>query len=54
MTMTDVRTPERSSAAGPSLVEALERPRYEILPLAGIADDVLEHLPAGRKVTLTS
>ena len=54
MTMTDVRSPERSSAAGPSLVEALERPRYEILPLDGIADEVLEHLPAGRKVTVTS
>ena len=54
MTMTDVRSPERSSAAGPSLVEALERPRYEILPLAGIADEVLEHLPAGRKITITS
>jgi hypothetical protein len=26
--MTDVQSPERSSAAGPSLVEALERPRY--------------------------
>jgi methylenetetrahydrofolate reductase (NADPH) len=52
--MTDVRSPERSSAAGPSLVEALERPRYEILPLAGIAEEVLEHLPAGRKITLTS
>jgi methylenetetrahydrofolate reductase (NADPH) len=52
--MTDVRSPERSSAAGPSLVEALERPRYEILPLAGIADEVLEHLPAGRKITVTS
>ena len=52
--MTDVRSPERSSAAGPSLVEALERPRYEILPLDGIADEVLEHLPAGRKITLTS
>jgi len=54
MTMTDVRSPERSSAAGPSLIEALERPRYEILPLDGIADDVFEHLPAGRKITLTS
>jgi methylenetetrahydrofolate reductase (NADPH) len=52
--MTDVRSPERSSAARPSLVEALDRPRYEILPLAGIADEVLEHLPAGRKITLTS
>jgi hypothetical protein len=31
MTMTDVRSPERSSAAGPSLAEALEWPRYEIL-----------------------
>jgi methylenetetrahydrofolate reductase (NADH) len=54
MTMTDVRTPERSSAAGPSLVEALERPRYEILPLDGVADQVLEHLPSGRKITITS
>jgi hypothetical protein len=54
MTMTDVRSPERSSAAGPSLVEALERPRYEILPLDGIADEVLEHVPPGRKITLTS
>src|SRR5215210_6054733 len=54
MTMTDVRSPERSPAPGPSLLEALERPRYEILPLDGIADEVLEHLPAGRKITLTS
>lgn len=54
MTMTDVRSPERSAAAGPSLVEALERPRYEILPLDGIADDVLEHVPVGRKITVTS
>src|SRR5215210_4340163 len=54
MTMTDVRSPERSSAAAPSLVEALERPRYEILPFDGIADEVLEHLPVGRKITLTS
>jgi methylenetetrahydrofolate reductase (NADPH) len=54
MTMTDVRSPEQSSAARPSLVEALERPRYEILPLDGIADEVLEHLPVGRKITLTS
>jgi methylenetetrahydrofolate reductase (NADPH) len=52
--MTDVRSPERSSAAGPSLAEALERPRYEILPVAGIADEVLEQLPAGRKITITS
>jgi methylenetetrahydrofolate reductase (NADPH) len=54
MTMTDVRSPERSSAAGPSLVEALERPRYEILPLGGIADEVHEHVPAGRTITITS
>ena len=54
MTMTDVQPSERSSAAGRSLVEAVERPRYEILPLDGIADEVLEHLPAGRKITVTS
>jgi hypothetical protein len=32
--MTAVRSPERLSAAGPSLVEAFERPRYKILPVS--------------------
>jgi methylenetetrahydrofolate reductase (NADPH) len=41
-------------AAGSSLLEALKRPRYEVLPLDGVADEVAQHLPAGSKVTLTA
>jgi methylenetetrahydrofolate reductase (NADPH) len=37
-----------------ALVAALRRPRYEILPLGGVADEVFAHLPAGSKVTLTA
>jgi methylenetetrahydrofolate reductase (NADPH) len=36
------------------LIEALERPRYEILPLDGIADEVVAHVPRGVKVTVTA
>jgi methylenetetrahydrofolate reductase (NADPH) len=42
------------AAPGPSLLAALQRPRYEILPLDGVADQVLAHLPQGSKVTLTA
>jgi methylenetetrahydrofolate reductase (NADPH) len=37
-----------------ALIEALKRPRYEILPLDGIADDVVEHVPRGVKITVTA
>ncbi len=40
--------------ASPSLLAALKRPRYEILPLEGVADEVFAHLPEGSKVTLTA
>jgi methylenetetrahydrofolate reductase (NADPH) len=39
---------------GASLLAALRRPRYEILPLDGVVDEVQAHLPAGSKVTLTA
>ena len=45
---------QEGAAPGPSLLAALQRPRYEILPLEGVADEVLTHLPAGSKVTLTA
>ena len=45
---------EEAAASGPSLLAALQRPRYEVLPLDGIAEDVLAHLPPGSKVTLTA
>jgi methylenetetrahydrofolate reductase (NADPH) len=37
-----------------ALLAAVQRPRYEVLPLDGVADDVVAHLPAGSKVTLTA
>ena len=37
-----------------ALIEALKRPRYEILPLDGIADEVAEHVPRGVKLTVTA
>ncbi|HEV2874898.1 MAG TPA: methylenetetrahydrofolate reductase [Thermoleophilaceae bacterium] len=45
---------DESAAPGHSLLAALQRPRYEILPLDGVADQVLAHLPEGSKVTLTA
>jgi methylenetetrahydrofolate reductase (NADPH) len=37
-----------------ALLAALQRPRYEVLPLDGVAEEVQAHLPAGSKVTLTA
>ena len=44
---------EGGAAAHP-LLAALQRPRYEILPLEGVEDQVFAHLPPGSKVTLTA
>lgn len=38
----------------PQLTELLRRPRYEVLPLDGIEDAVLAHLPTDVKVTVTA
>jgi methylenetetrahydrofolate reductase (NADPH) len=45
---------EEGAAPRSSLLAALQRPRYEVLPLDGIAEQVQAHLPAGSKVTLTA
>jgi methylenetetrahydrofolate reductase (NADPH) len=37
-----------------ALVEALRRPRYEVIPLPGIEDGVAEHVPKHVKVTVTA
>jgi methylenetetrahydrofolate reductase (NADPH) len=42
------------AASASPLLDALQRPRYEILPLDGVADEVVAHLPKGSKVTLTA
>ena len=36
------------------LVEALRRPRYEVIPLPGIEDEVVEHVPRHVKLTVTA
>ena len=43
-----------AAGSGAALLAALHRPRYEVLPLDGVADEVLAHLPRGSKVTLTA
>jgi methylenetetrahydrofolate reductase (NADPH) len=53
MKMTAFRAPECRPGGSP-LVAALEHPRYEVLPLEGIADDVREHVPPGVKLTVTA
>jgi methylenetetrahydrofolate reductase (NADPH) len=42
------------ASASSSLLAALQRPRYEVLPFDGVADEVRAHLPPGSKVTLTA
>ena len=37
-----------------SLLELLARPRYEVIPLAGAEEAVLEHVPAEVRVTVTT
>jgi methylenetetrahydrofolate reductase (NADPH) len=44
----------QGGAAAHPLLAALKRPRYEILPIEGIEDQVFAHLPPGSKVTLTA
>jgi methylenetetrahydrofolate reductase (NADPH) len=48
------RTGSSGPPAASPLLAALRRPRYEILPLDGVADEVVAHLPQGSKVTLTA
>lgn len=36
------------------LAGLLDRPRFEVLPTAGVTDAVMEHVPAGRTVTVTA
>jgi len=41
-------------SAGPSLAQLLENPRFEVLPLDGIEEEITEHLPTDVKVTVTA
>jgi methylenetetrahydrofolate reductase (NADPH) len=53
MKTTQTRSPSRPTPGG-ALRAALERPRYEVLPLNGITDDVLAHVPRAVKITVTA
>jgi len=37
-----------------ALLEALQRPRYEVIPLDGVADDVVEAVPRDIRLTVTA
>jgi len=41
-------------SAGPSLAQLLESPRFEVLPLDGIEEEITGHLPTDVKVTVTA
>jgi methylenetetrahydrofolate reductase (NADPH) len=43
-----------ATTVGPTVSELLQGSRFEILPLAGIEDQVREHLPTDVKVTVTA
>jgi methylenetetrahydrofolate reductase (NADH) len=41
-------------SAGPTVAQLLHNPRFEILPLDGIEEQVREHLSTDTKVTVTA
>jgi methylenetetrahydrofolate reductase (NADPH) len=47
-------SPARHPTPNRALLAALERPRYEVLPLTGIIDDVLARVPTAVKMTVTA
>jgi len=57
--MSTIASPERPAPATEddqqrALVDALRRPRYEMLPLDGVADGVRAHVPREVKLTITA
>ena len=37
-----------------TLAEALRRPRYEVIPLRGVEEAIVEHVPKSIKLTVTA
>ena len=54
MNTVHARSPARHPTPEGALLAALERPRYEVLPLSGITDAVLAHVPPAVKITVTA
>ncbi|MGH3146235.1 MAG: methylenetetrahydrofolate reductase [Rubrobacter sp.] len=44
----------KKRGTGSTLAEALRRPRYEVIPLAGVEEAVAEHVPTHIKLTVTA
>jgi methylenetetrahydrofolate reductase (NADPH) len=47
-------SPATEADPGRALIEALHRPRYEILPLNGIAEEIVARVPREVRVTVTA
>ncbi len=45
---------DKEQEVGGTLAEALQRPRYEVIPLRGVEEAVLEHVPKSIKLTVTA
>ena len=43
-----------STGAAATVAELLERSRYEVIPLAGVEEKVLEHVPHDVTITVTA
>src|SRR3990170_6794441 len=52
--LTRGRAPWAGRGPRRALAEVLERPRYEVLPLPGVDEEVAEHLPPQATVTITA
>jgi methylenetetrahydrofolate reductase (NADPH) len=57
--MSQIEAPDRPSPATEAdsrraLIEALKRPRYEVLPFEGVANEVVKHVPRGIRLTITA
>jgi methylenetetrahydrofolate reductase (NADPH) len=45
---------DKEHEVGDALAEALRRPRYEVIPLGGVEEAIVEHVPKSIKLTVTA
>jgi methylenetetrahydrofolate reductase (NADPH) len=45
---------DKEQEAGSTLAEVLRRPRYEVIPLRGVEEAIVEHVPRSIKLTVTA
>ena len=44
----------KEQEVGRTLAEAVRRPRYEVIPLGGVEEAIVEHVPKSIKLTVTA